>query len=49
MQPVYGYLAEGIRHECGDKVGFLEANIALALKNPEFSQKLREYLKSLKV
>lgn len=49
MQPVYGYLVEGIRYECGDKISFLEANIALALKNPEFSQKLREYLKSLKV
>lgn len=49
MQPVYGYLFEGVRYECGDKVGFLEANIALALKNPEFSQKLREYLRSLRV
>ncbi|GAG48956.1 unnamed protein product, partial [marine sediment metagenome] len=30
----------------GDKLGLLEASIDLALKRPEFGQKLREYLKS---
>jgi UTP--glucose-1-phosphate uridylyltransferase len=45
-KPVYGYLFEGKRYDAGDKLGFLEASIDLALKRPEFSQKLREYLKS---
>jgi len=45
-KPVYGYLFEGTRYDAGDKLGFLEASIDLALKRPEFSQKLREYLKS---
>jgi len=46
-KPVYGFLFEGKRYDAGDKLGFLEASIELALKRPEFGQKLREYLKSL--
>ncbi|MCK4429796.1 MAG: UTP--glucose-1-phosphate uridylyltransferase GalU [Candidatus Aminicenantes bacterium] len=46
-QPVYGYLFEGKRYDAGDKLGFIEATIDLALKRPEFSQRLREYLKEL--
>ncbi|UCC40185.1 MAG: UTP--glucose-1-phosphate uridylyltransferase GalU [Candidatus Aminicenantes bacterium] len=46
-QPVYGYLFEGKRYDAGDKQGFIEATIELALKRPEFSQKLSEFLKSL--
>ena len=46
-QPVYGYLIEGKRYDCGDKLGFIEATIELALKRSEFGQPLREYLKSL--
>ncbi len=45
-KPVYGYLFEGKRYDAGNKLGFLEASIDLALKRPEFGQKLREYLKS---
>ncbi|NIO48927.1 MAG: UTP--glucose-1-phosphate uridylyltransferase GalU [Candidatus Aminicenantes bacterium] len=45
-KPVYGYLFEGKRYDAGDKLGFLEASIDLALKRPEFGQKLRKYLKS---
>ncbi len=47
-QPVYGVLFEGDRYDCGDKMGFLEATIALALKRPEFSEGLKAYLRSLK-
>ncbi len=46
-RPVYGYLFEGKRYDAGDKLGFIEATIDLALKRPEFAQKLRDYLKSL--
>ncbi len=45
-QPVYGYLFEGKRYDAGDKLGFIEATIDLALKRPEFAQKLKDYLKS---
>jgi UTP--glucose-1-phosphate uridylyltransferase len=46
-QPVYGYIFEGTRYDCGDKRSFIEATIALALKRPEFGGKLREFLKKL--
>ncbi len=46
-QPVYGYLFEGKRYDCGNKLGFLEGTIALALKHPEFGAPVREIIRSL--
>jgi UTP--glucose-1-phosphate uridylyltransferase len=46
-QPAYGYLFEGKRYDCGDKLSFLEASVDLALKRSEFSESLRKYIKSL--
>jgi UTP--glucose-1-phosphate uridylyltransferase len=46
--PVYGYEFFGDRYDAGDKLGYLEANIAFALKHPELGPKLRRYLKTLK-
>lgn len=46
-QPVYGYLFEGRRYDAGNKLGFIQATLELALKRPEFSQSLRDYLKNL--
>lgn len=46
-QPVYGYLFEGKRYDCGNKLGFLEGTIALALKHPEFSSQLRNLINKL--
>jgi UTP--glucose-1-phosphate uridylyltransferase len=46
-QPVYGYLFEGKRYDCGNKLGFLEGTIALALKHPEFSGQLRNLINYL--
>jgi UTP--glucose-1-phosphate uridylyltransferase len=46
-QPVYGVLFEGKRYDCGNKLGFLEGTIALALKHPEFSGPVREIIKTL--
>lgn len=46
-QPVYGVLFEGSRYDCGNKLGFLEGTVALALKHPEFGGPLREIMKSL--
>jgi len=45
-QPVYGYLFEGKRYDCGDKMGFIQATIELALKRPEFAKELRDHLKN---
>ena len=46
-QPVYGYLFEGKRYDCGNKLGFLEGTIALALKHPEFGGPVREIIKTI--
>ncbi len=46
-QPVYGYLFEGKRYDAGNKLGFIQATLELALKRPEFHQNLKDYLKSL--
>ena len=39
-----GYQFEGTRHDIGDKLGFLKANIAFAMKRPDLGPELREYL-----
>ncbi|MGD2295033.1 MAG: UTP--glucose-1-phosphate uridylyltransferase GalU [Candidatus Aminicenantes bacterium] len=46
-QPVYGYLFEGKRYDCGHKLGLIQASVELALERPEFTQDLRAFLKTL--
>jgi UTP--glucose-1-phosphate uridylyltransferase len=46
--PVFAYEFFGDRYDAGDKLGYLEANIAFALKHPELGPKLKRYLKTLK-
>lgn len=46
-KPVYGYLFEGKRYDAGNKLGFIEATLELALKRPELSQHLKDFLKNL--
>lgn len=48
-RPMYGYELEGVRHDCGDKFGFVRATIALGLKHPEIGERLKQYLRDLKV
>ncbi len=42
-----GYEFEGVRHDLGDRVGFVIAQIAFGLKRPEVADRLRAYLASL--
>jgi UTP--glucose-1-phosphate uridylyltransferase len=42
-----GYEFEGERYDAGDKVGFLQANIAYGLKRPDIAPKLLEYMKKV--
>ena len=44
-QPFHGLRYEGRRFDCGNKAGFLEAQIAFALKRPELADAVREFLK----
>jgi UTP--glucose-1-phosphate uridylyltransferase len=45
-QDFYGFRAEGRRFDCGDKLGFLEANVALGLERPELGAGLRQILRN---
>lgn len=48
-QDVYAYEFEGCRYDAGDKLGFLMANVSLALKRPELRKDFRKFLKNLKL
>ena len=43
--PFHGLRYEGHRFDCGDKIGFLEAQIAFALKRPDLGPAVRAFLK----
>ena len=43
-QPFHGLRFAGRRFDCGDKAGFLEANIAFALARPDMSDAVRKIL-----
>jgi UTP--glucose-1-phosphate uridylyltransferase len=44
--PFHGLRYEGRRFDCGDKVGFLEAQIAFALKRDDMAPAVRAFLKT---
>lgn len=46
-QPFHGLRYEGVRYDCGDKVGFIEANVAFALAHPDIGDKVRNALKKI--
>jgi len=37
---------DGVTYDCGDKIGYLEAQIAFALKRPELAGAVRAFLKT---
>ena len=41
----HGLRFEGTRYDCGDKAGFLEANVAFALARPDLAGAMRDILK----
>src|SRR5574342_1236943 len=46
-QGLLGYRFEGQRYDAGDRLGYLKANIAFALKRPELSGPLRAFLREV--
>jgi len=44
--PFHGLKFEGTRFDCGDKIGYLEAQIAFALARPDLGPAVREFLKN---
>lgn len=48
-RPLYGCRFEGVRHDAGNKLGFLKATVEFALKRPDLGGPFREYLRGLKL
>lgn len=42
QQPFHGMTFNGKRYDCGSKQGYVEANLALALSNPQIGDDIRE-------
>jgi UTP--glucose-1-phosphate uridylyltransferase len=47
-RPIYALEINGVRHDTGNKLGFLKASVYFALKRPEIAGPFRDYLKTLK-
>jgi UTP--glucose-1-phosphate uridylyltransferase len=47
-EKVYAYSFDGIRHDTGDKLGFLKATVEFALKRSDLGDELRDYLRKRK-
>ena len=45
--PFHALRFTGERHDCGNRLGFLEANLALGLKNPDIASELRSIARRL--
>lgn len=46
-EPVYAYRYAATRYDCGSKLGYLEASVALGLKHPETGAAFAAYLRTL--
>lgn len=46
-RPIYAYVFKGKRYDIGDKLGFLQATVELALKREELRQEFAAYLKQV--
>jgi UTP--glucose-1-phosphate uridylyltransferase len=48
QEQVLAYRYAGKRYDCGSKLGYAEANVAMGLKHPEIGQSFAHYLEQLK-
>ncbi len=46
-QPFHAMTVEGDRHDCGDKAGFIQANIALALERADIGPDVKAFIAAL--
>ncbi len=47
QQPFHARTFDGVRHDCGDKAGFIMANLALALERKDLEGPIRDFIKTL--
>ena len=43
-QPFHAIKVDAVRHDCGDKAGYVIANLALALQRDDVGPQVRDYL-----
>jgi UTP--glucose-1-phosphate uridylyltransferase len=46
-RPIYGCRIDGVRHDTGNKLGFLKAVVYFALRRPDLGATFKEYLKGI--
>jgi UTP--glucose-1-phosphate uridylyltransferase len=46
-RPIYGCEIDGVRHDTGNKLGFLRAVVYFALRRPDLADPFREYLRTV--
>jgi len=46
-RPIYGCKIDGVRHDTGNKLGFLKAVVYFALRRPDLAEPFREYLRGV--
>src|SRR4030095_1014674 len=46
-RPIYAYEIDGVRHDTGNKLGFLKAMVYFALRRPDLADAFRRYLATL--
>jgi UTP--glucose-1-phosphate uridylyltransferase len=46
-RPIYACQVKGVRHDTGNKLGFLKAVVYFALRRPDIAEKFSEYLATL--
>ncbi len=48
-EKIYGYEFEGVRYDCGDKLGFLKAVVDFGLRHPDVGAGFKRHIKKLQI
>ena len=48
-RPIYACEVNGVRHDTGNKLGYLRAVVYFALKDPDLADRFRDYLRTLDI
>jgi UTP--glucose-1-phosphate uridylyltransferase len=46
-RPIYAFEVQGVRHDTGNKLGFLKALVYFAMRRPDLAEPFRRYLETL--
>ena len=46
-QPFHAQTFDGVRHDCGEKAGFIIANLALALERADIADTIRAFARTI--